>query len=108
MRYLHSQEVSHSPNPGVAPTTLPSGPTRRPVRIPNAGRVHCRASKRHLDRAHRALGWGLSRERRGVRGRRAVPAPRPHLGYVVRFDNLPEPTVKKTDRLFTSGLQVNV
>ena len=29
------------------------------------------------------------------------------LGYVVRFDNLPEPTVKKTDRFFTSGLQVN-
>ena len=29
------------------------------------------------------------------------------LGYVVRFDNLPEPTVKKTDRFLTSGLQVN-
>ena len=29
------------------------------------------------------------------------------LGYVVRFDNLPEPNVKKTDRFFTSGLQVN-
>jgi len=29
------------------------------------------------------------------------------LGYIVRFDNLPEPTVKKTDRFFTSGLQVN-
>jgi putative salt-induced outer membrane protein len=29
------------------------------------------------------------------------------IGYVVRFDNLPEPTVKKTDRFFTSGLQVN-
>ena len=28
------------------------------------------------------------------------------LGYVVRFDNLPEPGVKKTDRFFTSGLQV--
>jgi putative salt-induced outer membrane protein len=28
------------------------------------------------------------------------------LGYVVRFDNLPEPDVKKTDRFFTSGLQV--
>jgi len=28
------------------------------------------------------------------------------LGYVVRFDNLPEPTVKKTDRFLTSGLQV--
>jgi putative salt-induced outer membrane protein YdiY len=26
------------------------------------------------------------------------------LGYVVRFDNLPEPDVKKTDRFFTSGL----
>ncbi len=29
------------------------------------------------------------------------------LGYVVRFDNLPEPDVKKTDRFFTSGLQVS-
>ena len=29
------------------------------------------------------------------------------MGYVVRFDNLPEPTIKKTDRFFTSGLQVN-
>ena len=28
------------------------------------------------------------------------------LGYVVRFDNLPEPNVKKTDRFLTSGLQV--
>ena len=28
------------------------------------------------------------------------------LGYVVRFDNLPEPDVKKTDRFLTSGLQV--
>ena len=28
------------------------------------------------------------------------------LGYVVRFDNLPEPDVKKTDRFFTSGLQI--
>jgi putative salt-induced outer membrane protein len=28
------------------------------------------------------------------------------LGYVVRFDNQPEPNVKKTDRFFTSGLQV--
>jgi putative salt-induced outer membrane protein len=27
-------------------------------------------------------------------------------GYVVRFDNLPEPGFKKTDRYFTSGLQV--
>jgi putative salt-induced outer membrane protein YdiY len=29
------------------------------------------------------------------------------LGYVVRFDNLPEPDVKKTDRFFTSGLQIS-
>ena len=29
------------------------------------------------------------------------------LGYVVRFDNLPEADVKKTDRFFTSGLQVS-
>jgi len=29
------------------------------------------------------------------------------IGYVVRFDNLPEPDVKKTDRFFTSGLQVS-
>jgi putative salt-induced outer membrane protein len=29
------------------------------------------------------------------------------LGYVVRFDNLPEPGVKKTDRFLTSGLQVS-
>lgn len=28
------------------------------------------------------------------------------LGYVVRFDNLPEPGVEKTDRFFTSGLQI--
>ena len=28
------------------------------------------------------------------------------LGYVVRFDNLPEPDVQKTDRFFTSGVQV--
>ena len=28
------------------------------------------------------------------------------LGYVVRFDNFPEPGVKKTDRFLTSGLQV--
>jgi putative salt-induced outer membrane protein YdiY len=28
------------------------------------------------------------------------------LGYVVRFDNLPELGVKKTDRFFTSGLQI--
>ncbi|NNG15538.1 MAG: DUF481 domain-containing protein [Gemmatimonadales bacterium] len=29
------------------------------------------------------------------------------LGYVVRYDNLPEPGFKETDRLFTSGIQVN-
>ena len=28
------------------------------------------------------------------------------LGYVVRFDNQPEPDIKKTDRFFTSGLQI--
>ena len=28
------------------------------------------------------------------------------IGYVVRFDNLPEPNVKKTDRFLTSGLQI--
>ena len=28
------------------------------------------------------------------------------LGYIVRFDNLPEPGIKKADRFFTSGLQV--
>lgn len=28
------------------------------------------------------------------------------LGYVVRFDNLTEPGVEKTDRFFTSGLQI--
>ena len=28
------------------------------------------------------------------------------IGYVVRFDNLPEPGAKKTDRFFTSGLQI--
>lgn len=28
------------------------------------------------------------------------------LGYVVRFDNLPEPGAEKTDRFFTSGLQL--
>ena len=28
------------------------------------------------------------------------------LGYVVRFDNQPEPGVEKTDRFFTSGLQI--
>ena len=28
------------------------------------------------------------------------------LGYVVRFDNLPGPDVEKTDRFFTSGLQI--
>jgi putative salt-induced outer membrane protein YdiY len=28
------------------------------------------------------------------------------LGYIVRFDNLPEPGIKKTDRFLTSGLQI--
>lgn len=28
------------------------------------------------------------------------------LSYVVRYDNLPEPTFQKTDRIFTAGLQV--
>jgi putative salt-induced outer membrane protein len=28
------------------------------------------------------------------------------LSYTVRFDNLPEPGFKKTDRIFTSGLQI--
>lgn len=28
------------------------------------------------------------------------------LGYTIRFDNLPEPGFKKTDRIFTSGLQI--
>ncbi len=28
------------------------------------------------------------------------------LGYLVRFDNLPEPGFLSTDRVFTSGLQV--
>lgn len=28
------------------------------------------------------------------------------IGYVVRFDNLPGPDVEKTDRFFTSGLQI--
>ncbi len=28
------------------------------------------------------------------------------LSYVIHFDNLPEPGFKKTDRIFTSGLQV--
>lgn len=28
------------------------------------------------------------------------------LSYVVRFDNVPEPTFKKTDRLFTTGIQL--
>ena len=28
------------------------------------------------------------------------------ISYVVRFDNLPEPTFEKTDRIFTAGLQV--
>jgi len=29
------------------------------------------------------------------------------LGYVIRFDNMPEPGFKDTDRIFTSGIQVN-
>ena len=29
------------------------------------------------------------------------------LSYVLRFDNLPEPGLKTTDRIFTSGLQVS-
>jgi putative salt-induced outer membrane protein len=29
------------------------------------------------------------------------------LGYVVRFDNLPEAGVEKTDRFFTSGVQIS-
>jgi putative salt-induced outer membrane protein YdiY len=28
------------------------------------------------------------------------------VSYVIRFDNLPEPGFKKTDRLLTSGVQV--
>ena len=28
------------------------------------------------------------------------------LSYVIRFDNLPEPTFKKTDRILTTGIQV--
>jgi len=28
------------------------------------------------------------------------------LSYVIRFDNLPEPGFKKTDRLLTSGIQI--
>jgi putative salt-induced outer membrane protein len=30
------------------------------------------------------------------------------LSYVIRYDKLPEPTFKKTDRLFTSGLQISL
>jgi putative salt-induced outer membrane protein len=30
------------------------------------------------------------------------------VSYVIRFDNQPEPTFKKTDRLLTSGLQVTL
>ena len=30
------------------------------------------------------------------------------LAYTIRFDNLPEPGFKKTDRIFTSGLQVTL
>jgi putative salt-induced outer membrane protein len=29
------------------------------------------------------------------------------LGYIVRFDNLPEAGFLSTDRIFTSGLQVS-
>jgi putative salt-induced outer membrane protein YdiY len=29
------------------------------------------------------------------------------LGYIVRFDNLPEVGVQKTDRFLTTGLQVS-
>ncbi len=28
------------------------------------------------------------------------------LSYVIRFDNLPEPTFSKTDKLFTTGIQI--
>jgi putative salt-induced outer membrane protein len=28
------------------------------------------------------------------------------MSYAIRFDNLPEPGFKKTDRIFTSGLQI--
>jgi putative salt-induced outer membrane protein YdiY len=28
------------------------------------------------------------------------------ISYVIRFDNLPEPGFKKTDRLLTSGVQI--
>ena len=28
------------------------------------------------------------------------------LAYAIRFDNLPEPGFKKTDRVFTSGVQI--
>jgi putative salt-induced outer membrane protein len=28
------------------------------------------------------------------------------LSYVIRYDNLPEPTFKNTDRLFTTGIQI--
>ena len=30
------------------------------------------------------------------------------LGYTIRFDNLPEPGFRKTDRLFTTGIQVTI
>jgi len=30
------------------------------------------------------------------------------IAYVVRFDNVPEPTFQKTDRIFTSGLQISL
>lgn len=29
------------------------------------------------------------------------------VSYVVRFDNLPEPTFQKTDKIFTTGLQIS-
>lgn len=30
------------------------------------------------------------------------------VGYAIRFDNVPEPGFRKTDRLFTSGIQVTI
>ena len=30
------------------------------------------------------------------------------LSYAIRFDNLPEPGFERTDRVFTSGLQVTL
>jgi putative salt-induced outer membrane protein YdiY len=29
------------------------------------------------------------------------------LGYSIRYDKLPEPGFEKTDRVFSSGLQIN-